>query len=289
MVVTRTYAWPRGLLDDLSARSAETFEVEVRTHVELRAGEPFVRLALEFDNRSLDHRLRFHVPLPRPTDRSFAEGQFAIVGRGLEMEGGYGERPLPTFPAHGFVAVAGVAVLLDHVLEYELVDGRELALTVLRATGFISRDRNPWREDPAGPVIAAPTGQVQGAHRVTFAILPNGPDGPDPGVLEATERYRQPLLTALGSGPRQLALGSAAGLAVEGDGVVLTALRRRAGALELRLVNESAESTQAVIRGAFTSVVGVDLLGRPQDGRQPCAGFAERHLGPWEIVTLQLR
>jgi alpha-mannosidase len=289
LVVSRTYAWPRGLLDDLSARTAQTIEVDVRTHVEVRAGEPFVRVALEFDNPALDHRLRFHVPLPEPTDRSYAEGQFAIVERGLDMEGGHGERPLPTFPAHGFVAAAGVAVLVEHVLEYELVDGRELAITVLRATGLISRDRHPWRDEPAGPVIAAPTGQAQGRRRVAFAILPHATGRPDAAVLEAAERYRQPLLMALGRGPRGIALRGAAGLAVEGEGVVLTALRRRAGALELRLVNESPEPTRALVRGAFTSVMDVDLLGRAQDGGQPCAGFAERDLGPWEIVTLHLR
>src|SRR3990172_11718884 len=94
------------------------------------------------------------------------------------MEGGHGEWPLPTFPAHGFVAVAGVAVLLDHVLEYELVDGGELALTVLRATGLISRDRHPWRDEPAGPAIAAPTLQAQGLRRVASAILPPAPPPP---------------------------------------------------------------------------------------------------------------
>ncbi|KRT64120.1 MAG: alpha-mannosidase-like protein, alpha-mannosidase [Chloroflexi bacterium CSP1-4] len=289
LVVTRTYVWPRGLLDDLSARTAETVEVDVRTRVELRAGEDFVRIALEFDNRSLDHRLRFHIPLPAPTDRSFAEGQFAIVERGLEMEGGHGEWPLPTFPAHGFIAVAGVAVLLDHVLEYELVDGGELALTVLRATGLISRDRHPWRDEPAGPVIAAPTGQAQGLRRLAFAILPHAATTPGARVLEAAERYRQPFLTTIGSGPRQLALTEATGLAVEGEGVVMTSLRRRGDALELRLVNESGEGKRAVIRGSFTSTATVDLLGRPQGDERTCSGVVERLLGPWEIATIQLR
>ena len=124
--------------------------------VELRAGEPFARIALDWQNPVVDHRLRFHVPLARPATASHAEGQFAVVDRPLTMEGGHGERPLPTFPAHGWVAAGGAAILTDHVMEYELVDGsgrdaepdgaHELALTVLRATGTISRTLHPWRD-----------------------------------------------------------------------------------------------------------------------------------------------
>ena len=80
---------------------------DVTTRLELRAGEPFVRVTIEFENRSRDHRLRWHVPLPARRPTSAAEGQFAVVERGLTMEGGHGEVPLPTYPARGFVHVAG--------------------------------------------------------------------------------------------------------------------------------------------------------------------------------------
>ena len=132
------------------------------TRLELRAGEPFVRVRIAFENRSRDHRVRFHVPLPRPVAGSRAEGQYAVVERGLELEGGHGEVPLPTFPARGFVHAGGVSVLLDHVTEYEVVDGRELALTLLRSFGLISRNENPYREDPAGPQLGGAGTQLLG-------------------------------------------------------------------------------------------------------------------------------
>ena len=117
-------------------RTAATVKTEVATTYEMRAGEPFVRVRVEFDNRSRDHRTRWHIPLPAAATSSAAEGQFAVVERGLTMEGGHGEVPLPTYPARGFVHAAGVSVLFDHLTEYELVDdGRELAITVLRSFG----------------------------------------------------------------------------------------------------------------------------------------------------------
>ena len=170
--------------------------------MELRAGEPFLRVALAYDNRALDHRLRFHLPLPRPAERSYAEGQFAVVERGLTAEGGHGEHPLPTQPADAFVAAGGLAVLPGHIVEYELVDeGRELAVTVLRATGLISRDDHPYRDEPAGPVLATPGAQLLGPRTFAFAILPYPGEAPGPEVLAAAEAYRHPFLVAPGTGP----------------------------------------------------------------------------------------
>ena len=47
-------------------RSREEVSVAVEIEGELRAGEPFVRLRIAFDNQCDDHRVRVHVPLPEP-------------------------------------------------------------------------------------------------------------------------------------------------------------------------------------------------------------------------------
>jgi alpha-mannosidase len=254
VLVVRTYRWRKAL-------------VEVTMHVEVRPGEPFVRLRISFDNPCPDHRLRFHVPLPERAEVSYAEGQFAVVERGLEAEGGHGEVPLPTFPARGFVDAGGVAVLLEHVLEYELVDGRQLALTLLRAIGLISRRDNPYREVNAGPEIALPAAQCRGPWSVGFALYPHTGSWHEAGVLEQMERYQHPFLTAPGTG--ESAVREHAGLELSGDGVVLSALRRRRDRLEARVVCERPEPCEAVLV-LGESEVRVDLR-------------------PWEIRTIVLR
>jgi alpha-mannosidase len=288
LAVTRTYAWPIGLLGDLAGRATETVETDVRMTVGLHSGESFVRVSVEFVNRAVDHRFRFHVPMLPSADRTYAEGQFAVVERGTVMEGGHGERPLPTFPAHGLVAADGAAILLEHVLEYELLDGPELALTLLRATGLISRDRHPYRDEPAGPVIPAPTGQGLGTRHVSFALLPMSDGRPSAAVLAALERYRNPFLAATGDADASLGLRSGHGLAIEGDGVVLSSLRRREASLEVRLVNELGKEVRATLRGPFRTVREVDLLGRPLGEARSASGLAEVILGPWEIGTFCL-
>ena len=294
--IVARYDWPVDLLPDGTGRSEATAPIDVTTSLELRAGEPFVRVAIEFTNPARDHRVRWHVPLPGPTDHSSAEGQFAVVDRGLIEEAGHGEVPTPTFPAHGFVHAAGVSVLLDHVTEYELVDGRELALTVLRSTGLISRNDNPFREDPAGPEVPVPGAQLLGPWRFGFALLPHAGSWQRAGILAASEAYHHPFLSARGAarslGTTTPAAPPAGGFQLSGEGVVLSALRRRDDWLEIRVVAEHPAPTTAVLsaRAPFMAAREVDLLGRAgaELPIQP-DGSILVELGPWEIRTIQLQ
>jgi alpha-mannosidase len=214
-VLHRTYMW-------------EGLRVETQTRFEQRADEPFVRIRIEFDNPCDDQRVRVHVPLREPADRSFAEGQFGVVERGLEPEGGYGEVAIPTYPASAFVAAGGIALLLDHVTEYE-VAGDELALTVLRCTGLISRIHHPWREDPAGPALPVPAAQMRGRQSFAFAYLPN-----NEALPEHAEHYRHPFMTAHGTADAA-DLRSRTGPVLESEpSVVLTAYQPGLA----RIVNE---------------------------------------------------
>ena len=212
--------------------------------------------------------------------------------RGLTMEGGHGEVPLPTYPARGFVHAAGVSLLFDHMTEYELIDdGRELAITILRSFGLISRNANPYREDPAGPEVPVPDAQRIGPWSFSFAMMPHAGGWAEAGVLEAAERYQHPLLAVRGTA-RDLSepSGAVSGLAIEGEGVVLSSLRRRGEWLELRVVAEHGSATEAIVRGSFREAHVVDLLGREGASLPVEDGSVLRlPLGPWEIATLRLR
>jgi glycosyl hydrolase family 38/alpha mannosidase-like protein len=294
LIVTRTYEWPQGLTSDGSERSPESTPTEVVMEVELRAEEPFVRIGLSFVNHADDHRVRFHAPLPRRADTSAAEGQFAVVERGRTAEGGYREEPLPTFPAHGWVDAGGLAVLLDQVTEYELTDGgNELAVTLLRSVGLVSRNANPYRQDPAGPELAIPKAQMRGPWRMTFALFPHVGGWSDGGVAQAAERYRHALLTAPGGavdgGWPPAGAGSDA-LALDGDGVALSSLRRRdEGWLEARIVNLAPEPRVATLRGGLREAREASLRGEPGASLSVDEGAVRLELRPAEIRTIQLR
>jgi mannosylglycerate hydrolase len=297
LAVRRTYRWPAALDPAGTGRTPEQVAVHTVMQVELRAGEPFVRLRVVVDNPCRDHRLRLHVPLAGPADRSFAEGQFAVVERGTSAEGGHGEVPLPTFPATGFVDAGGVAVLLDHVTEYELLaDPPELALTLLRSVGQISRDIHRYREEPAGPQTPTPGAQCLGATAADLAIYPHRGAWHEDEVLTLMECFRHDLLAAPGSGPpappgrpgtvRGLEGG---GLSVEGAGVVLSSLRRRGDWLELRLACQDPFPVTATIGGGVVAARAADLLGRPGPDLPVAGGALRLDLRAWEVRTVQLQ
>ena len=141
-------------------------------------------------------------------------------------------------------------MLLGHVTEYELLTDRpELALTLLRAVGRISRDVHRYRAEPAGP--QTPT-----------------PGAAEPGPVRGLE---------------------ATGLSVEGEGVVLSSLRRRDDWLELRLVCQRPRPSTATVGGEVVAAREADLLGRPGPELPVTGGGLRLELGAWEIRTVQLR
>ncbi|MEO3810149.1 alpha-mannosidase [Sphaerisporangium sp. B11E5] len=307
--VTRTYDWPvraedrrqapgiPGAVSGGRGRAVETAVAVVTTRVESRAGEPYVRLAVTVDNPCRDHRVRWHAGLPRAAEESFAEGQYAVVRRGTAAEGGGGEEPLPTFPAEGFAAAGGLAVLLGHVMEYELVAppgggaAGEMALTLLRAVGFLSRNDNPLRDEPAGPQIATPDAQCPGPLTTRFAVHLYEGTWDGAGLPRLAEDHRLDLLAVPGAAPAALPAPlppPEPRLEIGGAGVVLGALREREGWLEVRLVAECPTATEAVVAGRFTEARLADGLGRRLRPLPAADGTVRVSLRPFEVATLHL-
>ncbi|MFZ4894856.1 hypothetical protein ACL9RL_10430 [Plantibacter sp. Mn2098] len=287
----RTYALPVSLSEDVDVRSTQTVDTTIETRYEVRAGEGFVRVSVEYVNQIADHRLRLHVPLPEAVTGSASEGQFSVTERGLTSEGGWGEFPIPTFPATSFVNAGPATVLLKHATEYEVVgDGTELAITLVRAVGSISVNVHPLRDEPAGSEIPIPGGQELGTTVLAeFGVVPVRGGWQPAGAVALAEEFRADGLVVRGT---QRSGGTVpapeAGLRVDGADVQVTTIRRVGDATEVRLVALSASPVTATVSGAFASVDTVDLLGR-QLSSEDAAGSVEVALGPWEIRTLHLR
>jgi alpha-mannosidase len=292
--VTRHYALPVGLSSNVDERATETVDIPVETLIEVRLGEPFIRLTVSFVNQVSDHRLRMHVPLPERVTGSSSEGQFAVTERGLTGEGGWGEFPIPTYPATSFVTAGAATVLLDHATEYEVVgdgegDGAELALTLVRAVGAISVNLHPLRDEPAANEIPIPGGQELGTIvTARFAILPAAGGWQAGGAIRLAEHFRSDGLVRRGLAPTDATLPPArAGITVDGTDIAVSSVRSVDGGTELRIVAMSPNPATATITGSFDSVTTVDLLGRHLD-RTTAPGQIALTLTPWEIRSIVL-
>ncbi|MGA8724109.1 MAG: hypothetical protein WB565_03635 [Acidimicrobiales bacterium] len=282
-VISATYRWPERV-DPKSKERVGGVAVAVETRVEVRADDPVVRVRTRFVNPSRDHRLRVHLPLREPAATSHAECAFTVVERGLTAEGRSEEYPTPTFPSRRFVSAGGLTVVHDGLLEYELVDVADdpsagepraatLALTLLRATGMLSRPGMSRRPLPAGPMTPIEGPQLLGPISAEYALAVGDVD-----AYATADDVLVPLapVGSLGGGDRP-----DRGTALTVRGAEVSALVRRAGLLELRVFNPTASPTTVEIAGRSGWLV--DLRGR---ALTPFEGSFE--LRPYGIATARL-
>jgi mannosylglycerate hydrolase len=285
LVITAEYEWPAEL--DGGRRSRRLVPVEVRTTVDVVDGEPFARVRTSFRNTARDHRLRVHFPLPAAVAESQAESAFAVVRRGLRHKGNPIEAGLPTYPSARFVdcsnGAVGLTVFHEGVGEYEVVDfGASLALTVMRAVGFLSRDTGSLRPVAAGPSTPLEGAQLQGPFTRSYALLLHRGDWQAADPYARADDALLPLDWAWGSpgGPRPAWGGD---LAVRGGHV--TAVTRSDGRLVVRVLRASDEAGTVEVdwRGRPAAGSVVDLRGRP------AAAFAGSIDAPaWSITTIEV-
>jgi alpha-mannosidase len=300
VLVVARYRWPAAC-EGLERRVGEVAH-EVRTLLELQAGERAVRAEVTVDNRSRDHRLRAHFPLPYPAERSRAECAYGTVERGLVAEGGPTEAALPTYPAQRFVQAGGLTVVHDGVAEYELVDVRdgaahELALTLVRASGMLSQRPMATRPLPAGPLVRLEGSQLQRRLSLRYAVAVGhvdpyaladqvlvplrvaGADGPSRGTTPTA-----PSAAAAGAAPGAgAAVLPATGTALTVEGAVVSAVVREGDALVVRVFNPTDKTSEVTVDGRRGWLV--DLRGRPLapfDGGFPLRahGIATATLAP---------
>ena len=122
-----------------------------------------------------------------PTATGSRRRRYGVVERGLWAEGGPNEWGVPTFPSRRFVAAGGLTVTHRGLCEYELVDldgdaeapgttAGALALTLVRATGWLSRGPMASRPLPAGPELPLEGSQVRGLLRLEYAVVDEAVD-----------------------------------------------------------------------------------------------------------------
>ncbi len=235
---------PRGLREDRLARDPARLSCAVRVDVSLDAGARRVDVTTTVVNAARDHRLRALFDTGTRTLTHVAGAAFSWIERPNRVppKPGWREPPTETRCAHDLVAVrgpsGGVAIGLDGLREYAVLgDGATIAVTLLRAVGWLSRADLPERPGHAGPAIETPSAQCPGEQVLRYCVVPLFGEA---SVLEAAgeiDAFLSPVRLVRGDGVER------SWLRVDADGAVrLSALRAAAdGSLVLRLVNPSAQ------------------------------------------------
>ena len=165
-----------------------------------------------------------------------------------------------------------------------------LAVTLLRAVGWLSRGDLCLRPGDAGPPLPTPGAQVPGPLRAELSLRVH-PVG-DPERIPAAHRFAYPPIAFPGGGLAGGPLGDRASLVSVSEGaVVLSAIEPRpAGGALLRGYNASDQACHAEVRwlpDPGRRLEAVDLGERPL-GTPVEAGVIRLELRAWQLFSVRV-
>ncbi len=175
---------PSQLTSDRKSRSHDQSVDTITSTITLIPGLPRIDIHTEVDNHAHDHRLRVHFPAPFPTAQAFYDGHFEIVRRPIGVpryDASWEEVPRPEVPQQQFTSICSdrlsMTIANQGIPEVEVLQNEngnaEIALTLLRCIGWLSRDDLSTRKNHAGPMgVPTPEAQMSGKYAFDYAILP---------------------------------------------------------------------------------------------------------------------
>ena len=299
--IKMTYRLP-ARLTSRRKRFSRTVACPVRVVVSISPGVPRIDIRTEIDNRAEDHRLRAYFPTNMKVDRASAEMHFGVVERPLalpEHNDTWSEQPVGTHPQKTFCDVSdghgGMMIANRGLPEYEVldtVDGATIALTLFRSVGWLSRFDFPSRKGGAGPNLETPGAQLLGVNVAEYSIIPHREGWEN--AYEQAHRFAAPMRARWNRQGSGVLPGAGSLVELEGDGLVVSALKRPEGVDQdgetiLRLYNILDVATEGRVRLTEPSS-RVDVVDMKEELLGPATvedGWAQLALKPNEIVTLR--
>ena len=201
---------PQGMAERKAGRRDQS--MTLLTRLELRAGDPALRVQHELHNTQTEHRLRVQIktPVERPA-YSYADQGYSILRRETAgryvpgwREAGFVEKPMPIHTLENVVYLRDsrcfFGVMTKGIKEYEVVPAENsLALTLFRSVGLLGKDDTLWRPGRASginnKVVHTPDALMQQTMVFDYALLFDGPHIDEAAVYRAVNRYREHHLT----------------------------------------------------------------------------------------------
>ncbi|HXY29655.1 MAG TPA: glycoside hydrolase family 38 C-terminal domain-containing protein [Gemmatimonadaceae bacterium] len=282
-----------------AGRSSNEVSLPLVVLLAVDAGSPLLRVRVRGTNRANDHRLRVVFATGCAGASVFADAAFGVVERlTIEEPPASVERVPPTAPLARYVSLftagRGVTLFSDGLAEYEVMPNGDLAVTLLRAVGELSREDLPERPGHAGWPASTPDAQSHGPFRADLALLLHGPRTEEEAVR--IDRLAEDVLAPLTGETLLWAIDtphSEAGVTLEGDGLRCAAVKESEdGAwMVLRAVNLTGHAVRGrwVIGPEVTEARVSALDEREGEALEVRRGAIAFEAPPFGVVTVLVR
>jgi alpha-mannosidase len=251
---------PASLAPDRQSRSNLKVPMRITTTVSLVAGVPRIDVHTTVDNTARDHRLRVHFPAPFAAACADHDGHFEVVRRPVGLapyDESFVEQPRPEVPQRAFTDLSdgklGLMIANRGLPEVEALrrpeGNAEIALTLLRCVGWLSRDDFSTRRGHAGPFLETPGAQMPGTWSFDYSVIPHA--GGWENALHDGASFEVPLRSAVTAPHAGTLPGSGSFLSVEPASFILTC------------VKPTEDGQGWVARGVNTGSTGAEVTLRP--------------------------
>ncbi|OON93063.1 MAG: alpha-mannosidase [Candidatus Epulonipiscioides saccharophilum] len=189
---------------DLESRKAKICDSEMNIEIiaTMYQDSKIIKLDVQVENNSLDHRVRLILPQQITATASVSDNQFGCIKRpvvdsaiNVWQAENWDERPDPIYPMLCYVSTDssnGLSILTNSVREFEIIGENfdKLAITLFRSVGCLGKEdlyRRPGR--PSGIKMLTPDSQLLGKQKFQLAVTPN-----DSNIATLAKEYLTPLV-----------------------------------------------------------------------------------------------
>jgi len=283
---------PASLSLDRKERSRERVPLPISLEILLPPGSRQVHLNVHLENNALDHRLQMLFATPTEGISLFSGAHFAM----LERQPSFGQ----SMPQKDFILLRSnewnLAVLNRGLQEFQYFKRNKetvVAITLLRAVGWLSRDDLLTRKGDAGWPFPTPEAQCLGKHTFELALaFGSRRDNPWLGVQEALLFNRPPIVFQVPGNPRSPLLRGFSLLTIDNPYIVMSALKKSEDRddVVLRLYNPTPEKQRCRLSFGQTVLLlkELTLLEEELSVSPLSTQTVEFDFEPYEIKTLGL-
>ncbi|MCA0970587.1 hypothetical protein LCM20_08315 [Halobacillus litoralis] len=149
--------------------------ISISIRIRLFKGEPIADVCVNVDNQAEDSRLRVTFPQKERVERTYSDTAFDLVERPAQKIERFDaskqkEVPVVVEPSASVVYANGFSFVHQGLQEYQVTENDEVAVTLIRGVGWLSRDDLRTRGGGAGPSFETPDAQCLGSHTFYYGF-----------------------------------------------------------------------------------------------------------------------